>query len=161
MEARRFVRPVNIALDSNILVYAAGVQRGTADIAKITRSRSILRDLANCALLVVPAQGLGELFNVLVRSGFDRAAARSTVSQIAATYQIAYSDAASFTGALDLATDYKLQFWDSLILSTAANAGCALLLSEDMQNGFTFRGVTIANPFFDPVHPALARLLNG
>lgn len=150
---------MNVALDSNILVYAAGVQRGTPDVAKIAQSRLILRDLADRALLVVPAQGLGELFNVLARSGFDRPAARTIVSQIAATYQIAYADAASFTGALDLAADYKLQFWDSLILSTAANAGCALLLSEDMQDGFTVRGVTIANPFLNPVQPALATLL--
>jgi predicted nucleic acid-binding protein len=33
------------------------------------------------------------------------------------------------------------------MLAAAAQAGCRLLLSEDMQDGFTWRGVTIRNPF--------------
>ena len=34
-----------------------------------------------------------------------------------------------------------------MILNAAADAGCALLLSEDMRPGFAWRGVTVANPF--------------
>ena len=34
-----------------------------------------------------------------------------------------------------------------------------LLLSEDLQDGFTWRGVTVANPFSASPHPLLAGLL--
>jgi predicted nucleic acid-binding protein len=34
-----------------------------------------------------------------------------------------------------------------VIFAAAAASGCRLLLSEDMQDGFTWRGVTVANPF--------------
>jgi predicted nucleic acid-binding protein len=37
---------------------------------------------------------------------------------------------------LALAADKGLQFWDALILATAADADCLLLLSEDFQEGF-------------------------
>ena len=32
-------------------------------------------------------------------------------------------------------------------------------MSEDMQHGFTIRGLTIINPLIEPVHPKLAALL--
>ncbi|HZC22176.1 MAG TPA: VapC toxin family PIN domain ribonuclease, partial [Candidatus Binatia bacterium] len=49
--------------------------------------------------------------------------------------------------------------WDAIILSAAAEAGCRLLLSEDLQAGFTWNGVTVANPFAAKKHELLAELL--
>lgn len=37
--------------------------------------------------------------------------------------------------------------------------GADLLLSEDLQDGFAWRGVTIVNPFADVPHPLLTALL--
>jgi predicted nucleic acid-binding protein len=42
-----------------------------------------------------------------------------------------------FQSALDLAADHGLQIWDALKLSIEAESHCRLLLSEDLQNGFT------------------------
>lgn len=61
--------------------------------------------------------------------------------------------------AFALAADHNLQVWDALILSTAASAGCRVLLSEGMQHGFVWRGCTIVNPFIEPMHPLLADAL--
>ena len=47
-----------------------------------------------------------------------------------------------------------------MILSAASNADCQILLSEDMQDGFTWGGVTIVNPFLEKPNPLLAALLN-
>ena len=65
----------------------------------------------------------------------------------------------TFAAALDLVIEHRLQFWDALIVNAAAEAGCTLLLSEDMQDGFMIRGVTIVNPLADKPHEKLARLL--
>ena len=62
--------------------------------------------------------------------------------------------------ALDLAVDHRLQFWDALIVTVAAEARRRLLLSEDMPDGFLWRGVTVVIPFAEPLHPRLAALLD-
>jgi predicted nucleic acid-binding protein len=48
---------------------------------------------------------------------------------------------------------------DAVVLSAAANAGCRLLRSEDLQEGFTWEGVTATNPFSTSKHELLATLL--
>jgi predicted nucleic acid-binding protein len=50
--------------------------------------------------------------------------------------------------ALRLFREYRFSWWDSLIVATALRAGCATLVSEDMQHGFVVGGrLTIVNPF--------------
>jgi predicted nucleic acid-binding protein len=39
-----------------------------------------------------------------------------------------------------------LSFWDALIVSAAAAAGCTVLHSEDLNAGQTIMGVRIENP---------------
>jgi len=46
-----------------------------------------------------------------------------------------------------------------LIVTAAAEAGCTMLLSEDMQDGFVTRGLTVANPLRDTLHSKLAGLI--
>jgi predicted nucleic acid-binding protein len=43
----------------------------------------------------------------------------------------------------------RASYWDALLIATAAEAGCTLILSEDLQDGSTLGGVGIHNPF-DP-----------
>lgn len=65
----------------------------------------------------------------------------------------------SMESAIDLTADHGLRIWDALILSVAAEQKCRLLLSEDFQNGFTWRGVTVVNPFLADRHPLLVSLM--
>jgi predicted nucleic acid-binding protein len=44
-------------------------------------------------------------------------------------------------------------------VTAAVDAGCALLISEDMQDGFVTRGLTIVDPFASTLHPKLAAML--
>jgi predicted nucleic acid-binding protein len=57
--------------------------------------------------------------------------------------------------AMELVTSHRLSFWDAIMLAAAAHSGCRLLISEDMQDGFTWRGVTIRNPFDGVGKPAI------
>jgi len=47
------------------------------------------------------------------------------------------------------------------MLAAAAEAGCRLLLSEDLQEGFTWGGVRVVNPFAAAVHPLLVKTLQA
>ena len=48
-----------------------------------------------------------------------------------------------------------------VVLASAAEGGCRLLLSEDLQNGLTWSGVTVANPFLKEKHELLEGLLGS
>ena len=43
--------------------------------------------------------------------------------------------------------DWKLSFWDTMIVQMALRADCDVLFSEDMQDGRRFAGLEIVNPF--------------
>jgi predicted nucleic acid-binding protein len=48
--------------------------------------------------------------------------------------------------AIDCCILNELSFWDSLILTAAAAAGCDTVYSEDLNAGQTILGVTVHNP---------------
>ncbi len=134
---------MRIALDTNILVYAAGMN-GAARQADALAALARLEEEE----VVIPAQALGELYVVLVRKGrWDGAAARREAGRWAEGYALAMTTAPVLFEAMELAATHRLGFWDSIMLAAAAEAGCALLLSEDLQDGFTWNGVTVRNPF--------------
>ena len=142
---------MRIALDTNVLAYAEGVgnkARRDASLSLISRLRE--QDV------VLPAQTLGELYRVLTGKARRNAeAARQAILGWADTYEIADSRWTAFQSAMDLCADHGLQIWDALILSVAAESRCRVLLSEDLQDGFTWRGITVVNPYALPAHPLL------
>jgi predicted nucleic acid-binding protein len=148
---------MKVALDTNVLAYVEGVNGEARQQSAI----ALLQALASGAILV-PVQALGELFNVLVRkSGWARDRARTAILTWRDAFPVAPTTEASITSAADLAADHRLGIWDSLMVAVAAEGGCRLLLSEDLQNGFTWRGVTVVNPFAASRHPLLDALLGA
>lgn len=147
---------MKIALDTDVLAYAAGVD----DVRRRDLSLNMLEDLAG-RVLVLPQQVAGELYNVLRRkAGHPAGTAARIVRGWITALDLAPSTTTDFDDALSLAETHGLQIWDALILATAASAGCALLLSEDLQDGFVYRGTTVANPFAETLHPLLASALD-
>jgi predicted nucleic acid-binding protein len=65
----------------------------------------------------------------------------------------------AFQAAMDLVVDHRFQVWDALIMAVAAENHCRMLLSEDLQNNFIWRGVTVVNPFTLPTSPLLDNVL--
>jgi predicted nucleic acid-binding protein len=148
---------MRLALDTNVLAYAEGVngdaRRGLAlDLVRKLPQESV----------VLPVQALGELFNVFVsKAGRSRSDARGALLTWRDAFSVIETSPAVMLAAADLATDHQLGMWDSVILSAASEAGCRLLLSEDMQNGFTWGGVTVTNPFAPTRHNLLNALLDS
>ena len=150
---------MRVALDTNVLAYAAGVDRSPDDGAKIDTARRVMAQLALNATLVAPVQVLGELFVVLLRSGQSPDEARRLVLEFRQSLAGADSRDATLAAALDLAVDHRMQFWDALIVSASVDAGCILLLSEDLQDGLVARGLTVVNPFAAKPNRKLAQVL--
>lgn len=148
---------MRVALDTNILVYAEGLNGLIKKQATLELMQKLPQDL-----IVLPAQTLGELFNVLVRKAMRTPEeARSSVLSWCDSYEVVDTTAKVVIAATDLASQHRLGIWDSVILAAAADAGCRLLLSEDMQDGFTWTGVTVANPFAATLHPLLDAILQS
>jgi predicted nucleic acid-binding protein len=146
---------MRVALDTNILAYAEGVNGVERKRAALELLQKLPQDS-----VVLPAQTLGELFHVLVRKARRTPAkARAAILDWNDTYSLADTTGTVMLAATDLATDHHLSIWDAVVLAASAEAGCRLLLSEDLQDGFTWSGVTISNPFTLSPHPLLQALL--
>lgn len=139
---------MRIALDANILAYAEGVDgdaRKQETLAALDVARASSR-------LVIPAQALGELFSVLTRKARrERTAVREAVLSWTRSCEVIATTPAVMLEALEIAARHQVPIWDAVMLAAAASVGCDLLLSEDFQHGFAWRGVTVRNPFAAPV----------
>jgi len=147
---------MRFALDTNLFVYAEG-----ANEPKKTRLALALLERLPPDVTGVSVQALAELFRVLVRkAAYSPARARAAVLRWGDTFPLIETSDAVMLGAMDLAVDHHLGIGDAIILSAAADAGCRLLLSEDLQEGFTWGGVTVVNPFAEDRHALLDVLLD-
>lgn len=146
---------MRVALDTNILAYAEGIDddaRRDAAIALMARIPQLT--------VFLPTQVLGELFIVLMRKGrYSARQARETVLGWVDSFALIETSQAVLFSAMDLAAAHQFSIWDAIILAAAARADCRLLLSEDMQQGFIWNGVTVANPFSETPHPLLEAML--
>lgn len=135
---------MRLALDTNILAYAEGVNGSE-------RQQQALAVLAqhDADTILLPAQVLGELFAVLTRKAKrDAADARAAVLGWIDAYDAVIPTTAEIVqDAMELVVGHRLGFWDAVIVAAAAEAGCRVLLSEDLQDGFVWRGLVVRNPF--------------
>lgn len=159
MDKRRAIRlgpsEIKVALDSNILVYVEGVN----GLARRERAVELVGGLSR-ENTFVPVQALGELFRVLIRKAkYAPEQARSAILSWMDIFRAVETSPSILLSAADLSVDHGLDIWDAIVLAAAASIGCRLLLSEDLQDGFTWNGVTVVNPFAAVRHPLLAVLL--
>ncbi len=134
---------MKVALDTNILAYAEGV----GDQRRCHLARQLVEQLPPNQV-VLPAQTLGELFRVLTSKAKRSAEyTRTAVLSWADSFEVADSTWFALQSALDLTVDHGIPIWDALVFAVAAENRCRVLLSEDFHDGFTWRGVTVANPF--------------
>jgi predicted nucleic acid-binding protein len=147
---------MRIAIDTNVLVYAEDLD----DPSRGQAARSILAAVARGHEPVLPVQVLGEFFRTLRRKAkMEPTAAATVVRRWRRFADLAASDDIVFDEALEISVTRGLDIWDAVILATTRSSGCSVLLSEDFQDGFAWRGVTVANPFSSPVHAILASIL--
>lgn len=131
------------ALDTNFMVYFEGY----GDDARRLKAEQVLEGLGS-GDVAISVQALSELFNVLTRKAkWPAAKARAAVLTWIDTYEAIETTPETLLDAMELAHTHQLAIWDAVILAGAAQAGCRVLLSEDMQHGFIWRGTTVRNPF--------------
>jgi predicted nucleic acid-binding protein len=125
-------------LDTNILVYAQ-----TED-QRAEKARELIAQGG-----VISVQVLNEFVNVLRKklnqSWQDIAAAVNDVEAVLGPARPLTTNLQH--AALAIAGRHSLSFFDALVIASAADAGCKMLLTEDMQSGASIAGVQLVNPF--------------
>ena len=147
---------MRLTLDTNVLAYAEGVNGTPRKKAALQIVERLPPDST-----FIPVQVLGELFHVLVRkAGRSPERARAAIMSWQDAFPLIETSPAVLVAATDLAAHHGLSIWDSVIFAASVASACRLLLSEDLQQGFTWGGVTVANPFLKEKHELLAALLD-
>ena len=128
--------------DSNIWFY--GYTR-TGDSQKRETALSIVEQSDVC----LSSQVVNELaLNLKRKAGATEDYLRRLVERLYDDYIILEILREDIITASELRTEYKLSYWDSLIVASALRANAESLYSEDMQDGLIIRGkTTIRNPF--------------
>jgi predicted nucleic acid-binding protein len=146
---------MRVALDTNVLVYAEGF----GDPARVGAIQELLQHLATADVLI-PMQCLGELFRVLTgKAGRSNKQAQEAVLSWMDAFELVDSTVDAWCGAMDLCVAHQISSWDALVLNASAEGAARLLLSEDLNPGFSWRGVRVVNPLAKTPDPLLLRLL--
>ena len=128
--------------NTNVLIYAD--DKSTP--AKQQRALELVAEHRLAGTGVVSIQVLQEYFVTATRKlGVDAKVARRKV-ELLAEFDVAAPDIADILAAIDLHRLHGLSFWDSLVLRSAKQSGCKVLLTEDLQTR-EVDGTRIVNPF--------------
>src|SRR5689334_18989465 len=133
-------------LDTNVLVYC--FIDGEKD--KRSKARSLVRSALETRNAVISYQVVQEFLNVATRKprrAMDQAEAQVYLTQVLMPLCDVSPSERLYADALSIADETGWSFYDSLVVSAAIVAGCQSVLTEDLQDGRSIRGVTIRNPF--------------
>lgn len=133
-------------VDTNVWAYAVDDD----EPVKQARARQVLEPAPDKDL-VVSAQVLGE-FYVTVRRKF--AETLSEVDAVALVERLRRLPVVPIDGdlvstAISHAAEWRVSYWDALIIAAAEVAGCDVVLSEDLAHGRTYGSVRVKDPFRD------------
>ncbi len=145
------------SIDTNILVYAVDRHEGDKHLRALDIvDRSVEHDC------VLTAQSLAEFVSAATRR---RMLSRTDTIAQAQGWMRLFPVVAGSTAALGTALDAfaagRFGLWDALLLATAGEAGCTIVLSEDMGDGATLDDITVRNPLKGDALPDELRPLLG
>jgi predicted nucleic acid-binding protein len=131
------------SLDSNALIYTVSA----GDPRQFAAQRLVRLAATGGGLLTM--QALGEFYHVSPRKGFvTRAEAAAQVRRWLAIFPTPPAPTvAALEAALAASVAGRFAYWDALLLTTAAEAGCAAVISEDMAPGATLGPIRVVPAF--------------
>jgi predicted nucleic acid-binding protein len=135
---RRFV-------DTNILVYAHDDSAGD----KRDQARVVVEQLWESRDGCLSVQVLQEFFVIVTRK-IAKPLSAETAKEIVADlshWHVHVPAADDVLGAIGLHQRAGISFWDAMIVSSAAEIGCDVVYSEDLNAGQDYSGVRVENPF--------------
>jgi len=131
-------------VDTNVLLYAVGALVEERD--KRAAARAILeRDD-----LVLSTQVLQEFYVQATRATRPARLAHEKAVELVESltrYPVVESSVSLVRQALATAARWRISYWDAAVVEAARIGRCPTVLSEDLQSGMNFAGVTVRDPF--------------
>lgn len=134
-----------VFLDTNVLVYAYNAQ----EPEKQRVAQDILRTCLQNENGVLSAQVIGEFFNVMTRKVTPPVTvdgAREIIKNFD-VIPVQEIDREMVHRAIDTHQTFFVSYWDALIIAAAERSGCRRILTEDLDDGQQYHGLTVINPF--------------
>jgi len=145
-----------ISLDANILIYSADMDAGSRYVT--AKEIMVAANRGNTALT---EQSLFEFFHASTRKGkMSTSDAASVVRELTQNFSLLLPYPTVINDTFALIARHNLSIWDARMLAVCAAYGCDHLLSEDMQDGAQYGGVTVVNPFNAANAPLIGQLLS-
>ncbi len=139
-------------VDTNVLIYA----EASDEPVKQRAALALLKQLFDEVQGVLSTQVLQEYCNVAINRLRLPAAHVRAQLELYEQFEVVQVTPTIIHAGLDLHQTRSLAFYDAIIVASAQAAGCAVLLSEDMNAGETVRDLRIVNPFAKPPKPDAA-----
>jgi predicted nucleic acid-binding protein len=139
--------------DTNILVYS----RDPLEPRKREVSRALIQEALADEGFVVSTQVLIEFYRTVTRRRFVAPAEALQLVSFWSEHDIVPASAELVLRGIQLHQSHSLALWDGLIVQAALEAGCDVLLTEDLQHGRRFGELEIMNPFLASAHEPPAR----
>jgi predicted nucleic acid-binding protein len=131
-------------VDTNILIYSVA-----DDALRSEAAKNLLRsDLE----FHITFQVIGEFISACQRKKIiTQTEIVKFVQEYLRDFPIQFISDSTILSAIELQTHYRLSYWDALIVASALESNCSLLITEDMQDGLVIKEtLTIKNPFATP-----------
>ncbi len=131
-------------VDSNVLVHVFDPSAGGRHAA----ARELLERLWSRGTGCVSVQVLQEFFVAVTRKvprPLPIAEAADRVQELT-TWRV-FAPVGDVVRAIAVHAQASVSFWDAMIVHAAAETGCAVLWTEDLNDGRVIRGVRVRNPF--------------
>ncbi len=132
-------------LDTNLIVYA----NDRRDQKKQKRALDVIREEIRAGTGVVSIQVLQEYANTALNKLGQEPKVVLCQLALLETLRVVSPEPSMVRRAVELKALFQLSFWDASILAAAESAGCRRLFSEDLNDGQSFGGIRVINPFAD------------
>ncbi|MBI2296300.1 MAG: PIN domain-containing protein [Betaproteobacteria bacterium] len=134
-----------VFVDTNVFLYA----RDPGEPSKQERAVEWLAHLWRESLGRTSVQILSEYYVNMTRKLSSVVPREEAWDEVTAlfTWRPQPVDQALLQRAREVEQHYRLSWWDSMVVGAAQLQGCVLLLTEDLQDGAVFSGVTVRSPF--------------
>jgi predicted nucleic acid-binding protein len=132
-------------VDTNILVYAHDITAGQ----KHERAKALIAGLWENRMGCLSVQVLQEFYVTVTRKAarpLDSATAAQIIADLG-TWRIHTPDVGDVLEAIQIQQRYGIAFWDAMVVQSAAQLGCSVLWSEDLNRGQEYAGVQVSNLF--------------
>ena len=137
--------PDRTFIDTNILVYAYDID----EPVKQARAREILKQGIEGETAVISVQVIGEFFTVVTKRIPNPLSAEEAeqVLDLLSILPVIDLDFRMVRHAIEIHRQHGIAYWDALIVAAAYRAECTQILTEDLNAGQSYEGVTVVNPF--------------